>query len=186
MNPVLRGITIILYGASTGVITSMLYNSWAEPIPKNVKPRLNVETPQFKPDFTMESVNYAIHKYNIQFPKHGLASLTLNEDMDDRGTTAGYSGGLQKSVQLGPNAFISWSILGSTLAHEIEVHARQNFLKIALQEMYLPKFVFRCTGECACEYEAYTHELENAERFSLTAEEKIGILSIRNEFYIKP
>lgn len=65
-------------------------------------------------------------------------------------------------VILGPSAFSSWAVLGSTLAHELEVHCRQNLLLVSVRE------TLGFEGKLAAEREAYQYELDGARRFGLS------------------
>ena len=60
-------------------------------------------------------------------------------------------------------------MLGSTLAHEAEVHGRQNRIAIAVKES------LGLDAVVAAEREAYEYELANARRFGLTKDEKARI-----------
>jgi hypothetical protein len=93
-------------------------------------------------------------------------------------------------------AFTSWGILGSTLAHEIEIHGNQSFLKIEfLNFLYsyiqnnskfvssiFPSFDIMTyenmgLGSYLAEKEAYSYEINSDKRFNLKIKE---VLAIKN------
>ena len=83
-----------------------------------------------------------------------------------------------KSLLLnGPVAFESWALLGSTLAHEIEIHCEQSFLLIRLMD------TVGFSGTLSAEREAYMHEISNRERFNLSEYEIANIRNTMNYFY---
>jgi hypothetical protein len=119
-----------------------------------------VTPPATPPPVTQSAIDLALQLYGIEVPasaEHPTLDLTLT----DRGLTT--RGALMEKalVTIGPAAFTSWSLLGSTLAHELEVHCRQNFLFIHVMDMV----GLDGTGEA--ERQAYQHELRNARRFGL-------------------
>jgi hypothetical protein len=81
------------------------------------------------------------------------------------------------TVYIGRDAFENWSVLGSTLGHEIEIHCQQSFFMIHLFDL----FGFDGTGEA--ERQAYLYELANAERFGLGQYDQNLILSTMSYFY---
>jgi len=85
----------------------------------------------------------------------------FKRDVFDRGQTI--FGGLlwQGIVLIGPPAFSSWGMLGSTLAHEIEVHCNQNHL------FYTAIDMIGLDGHRFAEEAAYGYEISNAKRFGL-------------------
>lgn len=81
-------------------------------------------------------------------------------------------------VSIGPLAFKSWALLGSTLAHEIEVHAHQNIRMAHLLSMAGGSAVKQM------EIKAYTYEIENAKRFGLSAGEVNSIRYTMQQMYM--
>ena len=82
-------------------------------------------------------------------------------------------------MTIGPAAFASWSLLGSTLAHELEVHCRQNFTLIRMQDL------MGAQGTLKAERDAYAHELAHAERFNLSKIERMNIQATMDFYYPK-
>ena len=80
-------------------------------------------------------------------------------------------------VTVGPAAFESWGLLGSTLAHELEVHCQQNFTYIRLLDL------LGLDGTLKAEREAYQHELSNAGRFHLGEVERENIKATMDFYY---
>ena len=121
------------------------------------------------------SIDIAMKRYNIKAPK-GITGPFLNPLLADRGLTTFRISG-PTMVEIGPAAFSSWSLLGSTLAHEIEVHAGRTLMGIRVE------MVLGLTSEADLEREAYLYEINNANRFGLSKEEISSIkYTMRNYF----
>jgi len=101
----------------------------------------------------------------------------FNQALDDRGLTEKRAFEYSKIVKIGPSAFESWSILGSTLAHELEIHCNQNFFLITLADY------FGLQGTNLAEREAYLWEITQAKRFGLIKSEAFLIESTLNRYY---
>jgi hypothetical protein len=69
-------------------------------------------------------------------------------------------------VLIGPAAFDSWALLGSTLAHEILVHCQQNFFLISVMDL------LHLDGTGAAERQAYEYELSHAQQFGLSEDDQ--------------
>lgn len=137
--------------------------------------QIRVMPPAEPPRLNQESIDIALAIFNITVPE-GVEHPTLDLSIVDRGlTTLTHKGKLV--VTVGPGAFTSWGLLGSTLAHEIEVHCQQNFAMIRLMDM------FGLEGTHKAEREAYHHELEQADRFFLSAEDRLSIAQTMEYFY---
>ncbi len=132
--------------------------------------------PEGKPLKNDASIATALAIYSIQIPKSVL-KITYDEKLEERGLTERKSLFEVTLIKIGPAAFQSWALLGSTLAHEIEVHANQNVLVIILMD----KLGFDATQEA--ERMAYLYELKHASRFQLTAAEALDIDETMNYFY---
>ena len=98
---------------------------------------------------------------------------------------------------------MSWSILGSTLGHEIEIHGNQSFLKITLADssntlrlnakrvvgQWIPAWKpsaresFEAMGTWHAEREAYMYEVLSARRFGLTPYEQQAIKRVMKEYF---
>ncbi|MEY4066658.1 MAG: hypothetical protein RIR26_2866, partial [Pseudomonadota bacterium] len=149
-----------------------------------------------------ESVLTALTMYSIRVPQH-VDGPAFDSELADRGLT---TGGLilpNKRVTVGPAAFTSWGVLGSTLAHEIEVHVPQSFFMVVARDTIQNKWtdlrrlagrvvptlapsakeVFENDGTWRAEREAYLHEIKNAKRFGLSEEEISSIWRVMDYFY---
>jgi hypothetical protein len=137
---------------------------------------VEVVPPTGSPELNQASIDLALSMYNIKIPDN-VGKPHLDLSMTDRGRTTlyGYTGELE--VAVGPNAFASWALLGSTLAHELEVHCRQNFALIRLLDS------MGLQGTESAEREAYQHELNYRKRFGLSNEEVIVITETMDYFY---
>jgi hypothetical protein len=114
-----------------------------------------------KPEISQASIDRAIAMYQIQIPKN-VKRPVLVKDLVDRGVTLKRSWLSPFEVEIGPNAFLSWALLGSTLAHELEVHCRQSFAWVKMAD------TIGLDGTAKAEREAYKYELAQAERFGLS------------------
>ncbi|MBC7658478.1 MAG: hypothetical protein H7249_02090 [Chitinophagaceae bacterium] len=135
-----------------------------------------VVPPSSKPPMTQESINMALEMFDIQIPKNA-DKPTLDMKLEDRGLTTLNGWGKKLEVTVGPAAFTSWAVLGSTLAHELEIHCNQNFAVIRLKDM------IGMDGTNGAEREAYMHELSNSERFHLKDGDQASIRSTMEFFY---
>ena len=132
--------------------------------------------PEAPPEIGQDSIDLAMVLYGIEVPK-GVTRPEFDRELHDRGmTTRGAFFG-QARVTIGPAAFTSWGLLGSTLAHELEVHCRQNFLAIYLLDLV----GLDGTGEA--ERQAYAHELKQARRFGLDIPDAEMIAETMNFYY---
>lgn len=166
---------------------------------------VNVVAPTRRPVPSQEDLEMALALYSIDVPSY-LAKPVFDPDLEDRGLTTGSTLHGPHSVFAGPAAFTSWAILGSTLGHEIEVHGRQNFLAIALQDDFFRLVanvsqsgfalasIVRTTekpawnmcngcGTLQAEREAYSYEIANAGRFGLSQEEVRLIRQVMDTYY---
>ncbi len=134
------------------------------------------DLPKDKPMASQANIDRAMEVFNIHLPGNvGWPRLDLT--MEDRGVTIMDGWGMKRQVKIGPEAFSSWSILGSTLAHEIEVHGEQSFLWIRVLNLIGLK------GTVAAEREAYLHEIRSARRFGLKRVEVQSIEETMNFYY---
>jgi hypothetical protein len=106
------------------------------------------------------SIDLALVLFGIEVPSTA-DHPQLDVELRDRGLTSRAAFMDKAHVTVGPAAFTSWGLLGSTLAHELEVHCHQNFLAIYVMDL------LGLDGTGAAERQAYVHELRNARRFSL-------------------
>ena len=114
-----------------------------------------------EPSPSQSDLNQALEAFNIRIPKN-VKGPFFSSKLEDRGLTIRKGVMSDAIVYVGADAFSSWALLGSTLAHEIEVHCRQNFLAIHFQN------ISGFDGTGYAEREAYGYELAHAERFGLT------------------
>jgi hypothetical protein len=128
------------------------------------------------PPVTDEAVTEVLRAFNIQLPTN-VDGPQLRVELEDRGRTAWLPGSDRIRVSVGPKAFKSWGLLASTLAHELEVHAKQDIEFISLlNSIGLP-------GTAWAERRAYEHELANAERFGLSDAEVATIRATMDYYY---
>ena len=135
-----------------------------------------VVPPSSKPAMTQESVEIALQLFDIKVPVNTL-SPRLDVNLEDRGLTTLNGWGSKLVVTVGPAAFTSWALLGSTLAHELEVHCQQNFAIIRLKDM------MGLNGTHEAEREAYMHELANSYRFRLKSADQLNIKATMEYYY---
>lgn len=164
--------------------------------------QVEILLPTSQPSVTQESIDFAVALFSIDV-QQTVKGPKLDSKLEDRGLTTGGVLSLQRSVTIGPAAFTSWGILGSTLGHEIEIHARQSFLKIITGDRLskakweVRKFVgtifsklkptvqeeFEEEGTWKAERDAYMYEVNSAKRFSLTEDELSSILYVMDYYY---
>ena len=127
------------------------------------------------------SIELAMLAYSIKAPK-GCSNPYFNPDINDRdrGVTIKRPWNDEYSVQIGPQAFANWAILGSTLAHEIEVHCNQNFAWVNFLNL------LGMDGTGFAERVAYNYEIANQDRFGLSSEDILSISTIKEHYYPYP
>lgn len=119
-----------------------------------------ITVPDSVPEPSQESVDIALKMFGIDVPA-SATHPTYDPLVRDRGLTIRRGWFNRATVVVGPSAFSSWSLLGSTLAHELEVHCHQNFMMISLMDK------IGLEGTNTAEREAYLHELRFAQRFNM-------------------
>ncbi len=132
--------------------------------------------PSSKPPMTQESIDLAMKMFHIEVPA-GASYPRLDANLEDRGLTTMNGWGKDLDVTVGPAAFTSWALLGSTLAHELEVHCHQSFFLIRVKDLVGMK------GTDDAEREAYLHELTNSERFHLKTTDQLNIRATMDYYY---
>jgi hypothetical protein len=164
--------------------------------------KISVIMPTGAPALGQESIDIAMEAYGIKKSSEVNHPVYV-ETLEDRGLTTG--GALQgkKEIFIGPAAFTSWAVLGSTLGHEIEIHGNQSFFKIlaadriselnlsarSLLGKWFPalkpsvKLQFDSEGTWKAEREAYLYELKNSGRFGLSADEQKSVSDVMNFYY---
>ncbi len=116
--------------------------------------------PSSKPKAGQAAIDLAMVMYGIRVPESAMKP-TYDPNLADRGLTTRGAFMEKAVVNVGRSAFSSWALLGSTLAHEIEVHCNQNFFFIFSMDL----IGLDGTGEA--ERQAYNHELAHSKRFGL-------------------
>ena len=122
-----------------------------------------------------EAIFKSLNAFRISLPPHVL--LTYDPTLTERGRTRWQV--LEKDIRVtvGPSAFASWGLLGSTLGHELEVHCQQNLTLIGMMAS------LGAPSIAAAETDAYRYELAQAPRFGLSSAEqdlvRRGLASIR-------
>ena len=188
---------LFMAGASVAAVTEQ--RAW-ERYKADVA-QVEVRAPQSLPAQSQESVDIAAELFSIAIPSK-VSGPFFDPLLEDRGLTTGGTLSAEKNVTIGPAAFTSWSVLGSTLGHEIEVHVQQSFLKVVLLDklthakLEARKAVGRVfpslkpsarqlfdQGTWSAEREAYLFEFNSAKRFQLSEEEMHSILQVMNYYY---
>jgi hypothetical protein len=138
--------------------------------------RIHVSPPATPPKVSQESIDLALMFYGIEVPKDA-DHPTLEQDLADRGVTIkpAYFG--KTKVNIGPSAFASWALLGSTLAHELEIHCVQSFFAVWVLDL------LGLRGTELAERRAYVFELENKNRFGLNLHERAMITETLDFYY---
>jgi hypothetical protein len=139
------------------------------------KTRMSVITPSERPSLNQESIDYALKIFDIKVPKN-VNHPSLDMLIEDRGLTTYHTDGTI-TVVVGPNAFTSWGILGSTLAHELEVHCLQNVRSVIARDL------LGLNGTRDAERAAYMHEIKNHKRFGLSQKEVYNVIETMEMFY---
>jgi hypothetical protein len=151
-------------------------NARAKELHRQVDQVFNVRVPDGAPAPTDANIKLAMEIYGIQVPVR-INGPFVDLKMEDRGLTVRKGVSSNPTVYIGREAFQSWGLLGSTLAHEIEIHCRQNFLSIHFQN------IAGMDGTGSAEREAYRYELANAGRFGLAQYDQDLIRSTMSYFY---
>jgi hypothetical protein len=138
--------------------------------------RISVTISAGIPILSQNSVDVAMAIYGIEVgPNIDAPALDLN--LEDRGLTSRGALSARSMITVGPAAFSTWALLGSTLAHEIEIHGRQNFLAISMLDL------LRLDGTAMAERQAYRHEINSSARFGLDTSDKLMIAETMEFFY---
>lgn len=190
--------------AGAGAVVSAREHAAFEAFRADVR-SVTVIAPAAKPRLRQESIEIAMALFSIE-KAPSVMGPRLDRTLEDRGLTTGGTLSTRKTVTIGPSAFTSWGVLGSTLGHEIEVHARQSFLAVVLRDRMaevqlsarrrLGAYVtalnpsaresFENDGTWRAEREAYMYELANAGRFGLSPAETRSIAYVMNYYYPDP
>ncbi len=172
LTGVMAALTLIV--VTMGVVMARGSLAAQEDFRKNMS-QIQVTPPSEPPRLNQESIDIALALFNIPVPE-GVEHPALDLTIADRGLTTLTNRG-KLLVTVGPGAFTSWGLLGSTLAHELEVHCQQNFTMIRFMDF------FGFEGTHNAEREAYHHELSQADRFFLTPDDRLSIAQTMEYFY---
>jgi hypothetical protein len=134
-----------------------------------------VAAPEGRPVPGQEAIDQAMETYSIAKPDDADHPI-FDPELKDRGLTVKSTWLGKTQVYIGPSAFTSWGMLGSTLAHEIEVHCRQNFPVIFMRDQ------LGLNGTAEAEREAYRYEIQNAARFGLSGRDT-NLIAATVEYY---
>lgn len=162
----------VFHVLSLGLAVALSYLFWSSATSENEarifseKSRIiAVEAPQSAPLPNQESINAALAMYGIEVPADAGLPL-FDSTLRDRGMTLRGNWSGKSLVLIGPAAFDSWPLLGSTLAHELLVHCQQNFFLISLMDL------LHLDGTGAAERQAYEYELAHSEQFHLSDDDR--------------
>ena len=128
------------------------------------------------PDFTSQDVDLALVAFGILDTRYDK-KVGLDPTVHARGVAIHGSYGGDAEIKVGLAAFSSWGLLGSTLAHEIEIHVNQNPFVVWLEDLTMG------TGTIRAERAAYNHEMLSRDRFGLADYTVSGIEMTRDEHY---
>jgi hypothetical protein len=137
---------------------------------------VSVAIPEGTPEISQENIDIAMTLYSIDVGPNTELPI-FDSKLEDRGLTSRGALSARSAVTVGPAAFSTWAILGSTLAHEIEIHGRQNFLIISIMDM------FRLDGTGMAERQAYSHELAGSARFGMDSADENMIRETMEYYY---
>jgi len=164
---------------SLGLLSSVL---WARSVLKGADLRqqlsnsIEVQVNATPPAKSQASIELALIAYGFDLAQSGTyPSMDMN--LTDRGLTEKMGYEQSKKVKIGPSAFDTWALLGSTMSHELEIHCQQNFVFISIAD------ALGLDGTDLAEREAYEWELKQGQRFGLLAEEKALIRATVDSYY---
>lgn len=168
--------------------------------------QVSVVPPGRPPVPSQADLDLALVLYSVKVPR-GITAPLFDPELEDRGLTTGSTVSGPQRVTIGPAAFSSWSLLGSTLAHEAEVHGQQNFFRIVFEDEFFgalttwtqsglalagrspglegSRVCLDC-GTLRAEREAYEYEISQAWRFGLSDEEVRLIRQVMETYYPLP
>lgn len=126
---------------------------------------VSILPPDTIPSASQKSIDLALLLFGIEVPMN-TTHPTYDPELTDRGLTK-INPFAPNKVTIGPSAFTSWGLLGSTLAHEIEIHCKQRMFLVRLIGM----ITFSDIGVAFAEQQAYYHEINSRSRFHLSRED---------------
>lgn len=194
-------------GASLGLLRAGLRERQSYTLYLERQAHVTVQPPGRRPVPGQRDLDIAVALFSIRVGQH-IEGPTFDAALEDRGLTVGSTLPGPRTVSIGPAAFTSWAVLGSTLGHEIEVHGQQSFLSIVLLDELsrhaggffqswtalarptaagiegpLGSSVTPNFGTWKAERDAYEYELRQAKRFGLSQEEQDLIRSVMRAYY---
>lgn len=118
---------------------------------------------QGKPNPSNLSIQMALDFYNIEIPSRCNHPVYVEVENKSRDraiiTLPGWIG--RRDVLVYRGAFLSWGVLASTLAHELEIHCKQSTIEyILLQGLYGTKY-----ADARAEIPAYDLEISRAKEY---------------------
>ncbi|WP_186645489.1 hypothetical protein [Fluviispira vulneris] len=144
--------------------------------------------PSSPPEKSNRCIQLAMALFSIDKNKNSKQPV-YDPNLNVRGLTSGMIFSPKKNIYIGDEAFENWGLLGSTLAHEVEIHGNQSFVKIEfinflyhyfyeIEYNLLNKLLYnndfryqnKKIGTIKAEKEAYKYELKSKKRFSLNAQ----------------
>lgn len=137
---------------------------------------IEVEVSATPPEISQTSIELAVIAYGFDLSL-SAAHPSFDSKLSDRGITEKLGYEQAKKVKVGPSAFDSWALLGSTLSHELEIHCQQNFFLISIADS------LGLYGTDLAEREAYEWELKQGKRFGLISEEQKLIRATVEAYY---
>ena len=123
-----------------------------------------------------DALTFALTTYAIQVPP-SVQHIAYDDTLTDRGVLTAERFGIKRTIAIGRPAYLSWAVLGSSLAHESEVHGTQSLFAIWLSDQ------LGLDGTSVAEKHAYFHEIFHHARFGLTASEVASIQHTFDFFY---
>ncbi|BBH52089.1 hypothetical protein JCM31447_05260 [Fluviispira sanaruensis] len=158
--------------------------------------------PSTAPEKNNQCILLAMALFSIDKNKNSMQPV-YDPSLNVRGLTSGMIFSPKKNIYIGDEAFENWGLLGSTLAHEVEIHGNQSFVEIEFINFlyhYVYEFKYNLLlhlinksdvqyknkkiGTIKAEKEAYKYELKSKNRFSLNAQNEKSLQYIlENKLY---
>lgn len=182
MQIVVRLVFALALGSVLAIMSSKLYKNFMvpEPVPATFYANSNsyksLKEAQPSPEPSDDSILIAMEMFGIQMVE-GHPMPVYDPNLEDRGLSVISEKGKRCDVRIGPSAFQSWAILGSTLGHEIEVHCHQDMMLIKVMDMA------GSLGTHMAERAAYRYEISQKKRFGLSEDEVDSIQKTMDYYF---